>query len=58
MRARQTAGTAAQTDEFLWLHFNLAHSASERWMRAQLDLPETFFDALREGSISARCDAC
>ncbi|WP_429570955.1 CorA family divalent cation transporter [Paraburkholderia sp. JPY419] len=39
--------TAKDGGEFLWLHFNLAHSASERWMRTQLDLPEAFFDALR-----------
>jgi zinc transporter len=42
--------------EFLWLHFNLAHVASERWMRAHLDLPEGFFEALREGSHSTRIE--
>ncbi|WP_323123706.1 transporter [Burkholderia alba] len=41
---------------FLWLHFNLAHGASERWMRAHLDLPETFFEFLREGSHSTRIE--
>ncbi|MGF6551568.1 Mg2+ and Co2+ transporter CorA [Paraburkholderia youngii] len=48
--------TAEDAGEFLWLHFNLAHSASERWMRTQLDLPEAFFDALREGSHSTRIE--
>lgn len=42
--------------EFLWLHFNLAHSASERWMHTHLDLPDTFFDTLREGSHSTRIE--
>jgi len=50
------AGVKEGSDEFLWLHFNLAHSASERWMRSQLDLPETFFDTLREGSHSTRIE--
>jgi zinc transporter len=44
------------TGEFIWLHFNLAHVSSERWMRAHLDLPETFFEALREGSHSTRIE--
>lgn len=56
LHAQQSAGAGPHTDEFIWLHFNLAHSASERWMRAQLDLPETFFDALREGSHSTRIE--
>ena len=42
--------------QFLWLHFNLAHVSSEKWMRAHLDLPETFFEALREGSHSTRIE--
>ena len=41
---------------FVWLHFNLAHSACERWMRAQLGLPEDFFEALRQGSHSTRIE--
>lgn len=42
--------------EFLWLHFNLAHVSSEKWMRTHLDLPESFFEALREGSHSTRIE--
>jgi zinc transporter len=42
--------------EFVWLHFNLAHVASERWMRAHLDLPDGYFEALREGSHSTRIE--
>ncbi|MGO4327391.1 transporter [Cupriavidus sp. 2TAF22] len=43
-------------DEFIWLHFNLAHSACERWLKGQMDLPEGFFEALREGSRSTRIE--
>ncbi|MGE8406980.1 MAG: transporter [Pseudomonas sp.] len=43
-------------DEFLWLHMNLAHAACERWMKSSLDLPETFFETLREGSRSTRIE--
>ncbi|MFM0737387.1 transporter [Paraburkholderia xenovorans] len=46
----------ADNGEFLWLHFNLAHVSSEKWMRAHLDLPESFFEALREGSHSTRIE--
>ncbi|MFC0711491.1 transporter [Azorhizophilus paspali] len=44
------------SDEFLWLHLNLAHAACERWMRTHLDLPESFFETLREGSRSTRIE--
>ena len=56
LRERQADDAVNEPGEFLWLHFNLARSASERWMRAQLDLPETFFDALQEGSHSTRIE--
>jgi zinc transporter len=56
LREHEANGESKQAGEFLWLHFNLAHSASERWIRSQLDLPETFFDALRENSHSTRIE--
>lgn len=28
------------SDEFLWLHLNLAHAACERWMKSHLALPD------------------
>src|SRR5207253_1025312 len=46
----------ADTDEFLWLHLNLAHAACERWMKTHLELPEEFFEALHEGSRSTRIE--
>jgi len=48
--AQQTPG------EFVWLHFNLTDTASEKWMQAHLDLPPEFFAALREGSRSTRIE--
>ncbi len=56
LAAQCAASGGASEDEFLWLHFNLAHIASERWMRAHLDLPETFYEFLREGSHSTRIE--
>lgn len=56
LRGHDANGVAMEAGEFLWLHFNLAHRASEHWMRAQLDLPETFFEALHEGSHSTRIE--
>jgi zinc transporter len=44
------------SDDFVWLHFDLANSASERWMRTQLDLPDAFFENLRDGSHSTRIE--
>ncbi|MCS3468323.1 zinc transporter [Pseudomonas sp. JUb42] len=43
-------------EEFIWLHLNLAHAGCERWMKANLDLPEEFFEALHEGSRSTRIE--
>ncbi len=45
-----------QRSGFLWLHFNLAHTASEKWIRERLALPELFHEALREGSRSTRVE--
>src|SRR5262249_40114733 len=52
----EAKASSAHQGEFLWLHFNLAHVSSERWMRTHLDLPDTFFEALREGSHSTRIE--
>ncbi|AGW92976.1 transporter [Cupriavidus sp. DF5525] len=41
---------------FMWLHFNLSHSACERWMKGQLPLPDEYFEALRQGSRSTRIE--
>jgi len=41
---------------FLWLHFNLAHSAAEAWLRAHSGLDESFYEALHEGSRATRIE--
>src|SRR5262245_17042384 len=35
---------------FVWLHFALSNSASERWLRQNLTLPATFYESLRANS--------
>ncbi|MDP9157152.1 MAG: transporter [Pseudomonadota bacterium] len=45
-----------EAGDFVWLHFDLANGASERWMRTQLDLPDAFFETLRDGSHSTRIE--
>ncbi|WP_293931537.1 transporter [Iodobacter sp.] len=44
------------SEEFLWLHFNLSNTAAEKWLKANLMLPEQFFEALHEGSQSTRIE--
>lgn len=43
-------------DEFLWLHFNLSNTASEKWLRSHAGLPDEFWEALHQGSRSTRID--
>lgn len=42
--------------EFLWLHFNLAHAGTEKWLRRHLALSEVFYETLHEGMRSTRID--
>src|SRR5262245_42079793 len=49
------AAETAEVESFLWLHFNLANAASERWLREHFALPDTFFDSLRD-STSTRVE--
>jgi len=56
LHAPAVVAQEGQARPFVWLHFNLAHSACERWMRSQLGLPEDFFEALRQGSHSTRIE--
>lgn len=43
-------------DGFAWLHFNLAHATTGKWLREHVTLSEVFHDALREGSRSTRIE--
>ncbi len=47
---------AAHEEEFLWLHFNLANTASEKWLREHARLADEFHDCLHEGSRSTRIE--
>ncbi len=53
LRERRQDGS---TDWFVWLHFSLSNAAAERWLRQNLELPESFHGALREGVGSTRVE--
>jgi len=46
----------ADAQPFLWLHFNLSHAQAVRWIERHAGMPDTFFEALREGSHSTRIE--
>lgn len=47
----------AQPDNsFLWLHFNLAHTASIKWLHQNLTLSDQFYESLKDGSRSTRVE--
>jgi zinc transporter len=43
-------------DGFVWLHYNLRNNLSERWLRQHARLPDTFYDALKDGVYSTRLE--
>ena len=47
---------ASDGDSFVWLHFNLAHAVSQRWLERLPQLPEEFFEALKDGVHSTRIE--
>ncbi|AVR95308.1 transporter [Pseudoduganella armeniaca] len=49
-------GRSAAPDEFIWLHFNLANTVSEKWLREHLALEDEFYDCLHAGSRSTRIE--
>ncbi len=47
----------AESDSgFVWLHFNLAHTAAEKWLRNHLQLSDVFYESLKDGSRSTRVE--
>ncbi|BCM24308.1 transporter [Methyloradius palustris] len=44
------------TQEFIWMHFNLADQTAERWMHANLKLPVEFYETLNDESRSTRIE--
>jgi len=43
--------------DFIWLHINLNHAASEKWLKKQFDIKEFFFEEIRNGSRSTRIES-
>lgn len=50
------AGSSHAQGAFLWLHFNLAHTASQPWLQRHAKLSDDFFETLRDGSHSTRIE--
>jgi len=42
--------------EFLWLHFSLSNASCLTWLKANLELPEIFFESLHESIGSTRLE--
>ena len=47
---------SAASEGFVWLHFNLAHAATGKWLRDKLALSDVFHEALHDGSRSTRVE--
>jgi len=59
LRAQRTAAPAPGRQggpEFIWLHFNLSHAASEKWLEDHVNLPEEYYEMLHQGSRSTRIE--
>ena len=41
---------------FIWLHFNLSHANTEKWLNTHLNLTDNFFETLHEGTGSTRIE--
>jgi zinc transporter len=54
--AREAAGRLHAPAGFVWLHMNLSHAGAERWLREHAGCSDSFFEALHDGSRSARIE--
>ncbi|MCR5863767.1 transporter [Aquincola sp. J276] len=54
--AQRRSHGAPAGGEFLWLHFNLSHTGAQPWLQHRAELPEAFFDALKEDLHSTRIE--
>ncbi|OGB33141.1 MAG: magnesium transporter CorA [Burkholderiales bacterium RIFCSPLOWO2_12_FULL_61_40] len=55
-QALEWLSVADPAQGFVWLHFNLAHSATEKWLRERVKLSNVFHESLRDGSRSTRVE--
>jgi zinc transporter len=53
-QAREWLRARGDGSGFAWLHFNIAHTGAEPWLRAHTALSEDFFEATRQGSRATR----
>src|SRR5690349_3292500 len=56
IRQSTEASDGASPSAFIWLHFNLAHAASVRWMERHAGLSVAFHDALKDDLGSTRIE--
>lgn len=50
------SGASGSGKGFIWLHFNSANAATNKWLEQNRDLSEEFFEALAESSPSTRIE--
>jgi zinc transporter len=50
------ASRPEDSQDFIWLHFNLSNLQSAKWLGEHLSLPEEYFDTLTEGPGSTRVE--
>ena len=50
------AADAQDAPRFLWLHFNLAHAGTARWLERHAGLSPAFYDALKDDLRSTRIE--
>lgn len=55
-QGRLAHGQRGSAGSFMWLHLNLSHANTTAWLRSHADLSENFFEALVDGSRSARIE--
>jgi zinc transporter len=51
-----SADVHAERGNFLWLHFDLAHAATVRWLERHTELPGGFYEALGSPARSTRVE--
>ncbi|HEY4374760.1 MAG TPA: transporter [Burkholderiales bacterium] len=54
--AQEWLKTAPGDGSFVWLHFNIAHVACQKWLMQNLQLTEAFYETLSEESRSTRIE--
>jgi zinc transporter len=45
-----------EQEGFIWLHFNLSHQSTLKWLKDHLELPDQFYDSLSDEGSSTRIE--